>query len=191
MKSTINNYKMRSNINKSKKFILTLVFTLVSSTFFAQAIFDKFDGQEGVTSIIVNKKMFDLMSKVKMDASDKETQQYLSLIKKLDDLKVFTTKSARIEGEMKVIADKYIKTAGLEELMRVNEDGRSIKILVKSGASDSQIRELFMFIEGAKNDDTVLMSLKGNFDLDELSVLTNKMKIPGGEDLKKATKGKK
>ncbi|MDI6050564.1 DUF4252 domain-containing protein [Flavobacterium sp. XS2P24] len=191
MKSTINNNKMNSNFNKSKKFILTLVFTLVSSTFFAQAIFDKFDGQEGVTSIIVNKKMFDLMSKVKMDASDKETQQYLSLIKKLDDLKVFTTKSARIEGEMKVIADKYIKTAGLEELMRVNEDGRSIKILVKSGASDSQIRELFMFIEGAKNDDTVLMSLKGNFDLNEISVLTNKMKIPGGEDLKKATKGKK
>ncbi|MDI5887148.1 MULTISPECIES: DUF4252 domain-containing protein [Flavobacterium] len=191
MKSTINNNKMNNNFNKSKKFILTLVFTLVSSTFFAQAIFDKFDGQEGVTSIIVNKKMFDLMSKVKMDASDKETQQYLSLIKKLDDLKVFTTKSARIEGEMKVIADKYIKTAGLEELMRVNEDGRSIKILVKSGASDSQIRELFMFIEGAKNDDTVLMSLKGNFDLNEISVLTNKMKIPGGEDLKKATKGKK
>ena len=191
MKSTINNNKMNNNFNKSKKIILTLVFALVSSTFFAQAAFDKFDGQEGVTSIIVNKKMFDLMSKVKMDASDKETQQYLSLIKKLDDLKVFTTKSTRIEGEMKVVADKYIKTAGLEELMRVNENGRSIKISVKSGVSDSQIRELFMFIEGAKNDDTVLMSLKGNFDLDELSVLTNKMKIPGGEDLKKATKGKK
>ncbi len=191
MKSTINTNKMNNNFNKSKKFILTLVFTLVSSTFFAQSVFDKFDGPVEVKSIIVNKKMFDLMSKVKMDASDKETQQYLSLIKKLDDLKVFTTKSARIEGEMKVVADKYIKTAGLEELMRVNENGRSIKILVKSGASDSQIRELFMFIEGGKNEDTVLMSLKGNFDLDELSVLTNKMKIPGGEDLKKATKGKK
>lgn len=190
MKATINNNKMKNNFNKSKKLILTLVFTLVSSTFFAQAIFDKFDGQEGVTSIIVNKKMFDLMSKVKMDASDKETQQYQSLIKKLDDLKVFTTKSARIEGEMKVVADKYIKSAGLEELMRVNEDGKRIKILVKSGVSDSQIRELFMFIEGAKNEDTVLMSLKGNFDLNEISVLTNKMKIPGGEDLKKATKGK-
>lgn len=191
MKATVNNNKMNNNFNWSKKITLTLMFTLVSSTFFAQAIFDKFDGQEGVTSIIVNKKMFDLMSKVKMDVSDKEMQQYLSLIKKLDDLKVFTTKSARIEGEMKVIADKYIKTAGLEELMRVNENGRSIKISVKSGASDSQIKELFMFIEGAKNDDTVLMSLKGNFDLDELSVLTNKMKIPGGEDLKKATKGNK
>jgi hypothetical protein len=36
---------------------------------FGQSIFDKFDGQDDITSIIVNKKMFDLMSKVKVDAS--------------------------------------------------------------------------------------------------------------------------
>jgi len=190
MKATINTNKMKNNLNSSKKFLLTLALALVSSAFYAQAIFDKFDGQEGVTSIIVNKKMFDLMSKVKMDASDKETQQYLTLIKKLDDLNVFSTKSTRIGDEMKVVADKYVKTAGLEELMRVNENGRSVKILVKEGSIDSQIRELFMFIQGGKNDDTVLMSLKGNFDLNEISVLTNKMKIPGAEDLKKATKGR-
>jgi hypothetical protein len=174
-----------------KKFLITVVVVLVSSPFFAQAAFDKFDGQDDVTSIIVNKKMFDLMSKVKVDASDKETQQYLNLIKKLDNLKVFTTKSTRVEGEMKVAADRYIKTAGLEELMRVNDSGKNIKILVKSGAKDSQIRELLMFIEGAKNDDTVLMSLTGDFDLSEISILTDKMRIPGGDDLKKATKGKK
>lgn len=191
MKSTINSNKKSDNLSWSKKIMLTLLFIFVSSPFFAQAAFDKFDGQDDVTSIIVNKKMFDLMSKVKVDASDKETQQYLSLIKKLDNLKVFTTKSTRVEGEMKVVADKYIKSAGLEELMRVNENGRNIKILVKSGSTDSQIRELLMFIEGAKNDDTVLMSLTGNFDLNEISVLTDKMRIPGGDDLKKATKGKK
>ncbi|MFV5699846.1 DUF4252 domain-containing protein [Flavobacterium sp. ZT3R17] len=174
-----------------KKFIITLVVVLVSTPFFAQAAFDKFDGQDDVTSIIVNKKMFDLMSKVKVDTSDKETQQYLNLIKKLDNLKVFTTKSTRVEGEMKVAADRYIKSAGLEELMRVNDSGKNIKILVKSGAKDSQIRELLMFIEGAKNDDTVLMSLTGDFDLSEISVLTDKMRIPGGDDLKKATKGRK
>ena len=183
--------KEQTNVSLGKKFLVTLVFVLASSTIFAQAAFDKFDGQDGVTSIIVNKKMFDLMSKVKVDASDRETQQYLSLIKKLDNLKVFTTKSTRVEGEMKAVAEKYIKTAGLEELMRVNDNGRNVKILVKSGATDSQIRELLMFIEGAKNDDTVLMSLTGNFDLNEISILTDKMRIPGGDDLKKATKGKK
>ncbi|MBG6110782.1 hypothetical protein H4V97_001133 [Flavobacterium sp. CG_23.5] len=174
-----------------KKFIITLVIVLVSSPFFAQAAFDKFDGQDDVTSIIVNRKMFDLMSKVKVDASDKETQQYMNLIKKLDNLKVFTTKSTRVENEMRATAEKYIKTAGLEELMRVNDSGKNIKILVKSGATDSKIRELLMFIEGAKNDNTVLMSLTGDFDLNEISILTDKMRIPGGDDLKKATRGKK
>ncbi len=174
-----------------KKFLITLVVVLVSSPFFAQSAFDKFDGQDDVTSIIVNKKMFELMSKVKVDASDKETQQYLNLIKKLDNLKVFTTKSARVEGEMKVAAANYTKNAGLEELMRVTDNGRNIKIMVKSGAKDTQVKELLMFIDGAKGDDTVLMSLTGDFDLNEISVLTEKMRIPGGDDLKKATKGKK
>jgi hypothetical protein len=42
---------------------------------------------------------------------------------------------------MKSAAEVY-KTAGLEELMRVNDSGKNIKILVKSGATDSQIKEL-------------------------------------------------
>ena len=175
-----------------KKFIITLVIVLVSSPFFAQAAFDKFDGQDDVTSIIVNKKMFELMSKVKVDASDRETQQYMNLIKKLDNLKVFTTSSTRATNEMRSAAEKYVRTAGLEELMRVNDSGKNIKILVKSGATDSQIKELLMFIEGgSKSDETVLMSLTGNFDLNEISILTDKMRIPGGADLKRATKGKK
>ncbi len=174
-----------------KKFIITLAVVLVSSPFFAQTAFDKFAGQDGITSIIVSKKMFELMSKVKVDASDKETQQYLNLIKKLDNLKVFTTKSNRVEGEMRVAAEKYVKAAGLEELMRVNDNGKNIKILVKSGASDSQIKELLMFIEGANNDDTVLMSLTGDFNLSEISILTDKMRIPGGDYLNKAAKDRK
>lgn len=190
-KFLINNKSINQKRKKMKKLIITAVLILVSSPFFAQSAFDKFDGQDDVTSIVVNKKMFELMSKVKVDASDKETQQYLNLIKKLDNLKVFTTKSTRVENDMKLTADKYIKTAGLEELMRVNENGRNIKILVKSGASDTQVKELLMFIEGVKSEDTVLMSLTGNFDLNEISVLTDKMRIPGGDDLKKATKSKK
>jgi hypothetical protein len=42
---------------------------------------------------------------------------------------------------------KYIKTAGLEELMRVNDSGKNIKILVKSGATDSQIKELWCLLK--------------------------------------------
>lgn len=125
------------------------------------------------------------------DVKNKENQQYLNLIKKLDNLRVFTTQSSRVTSDMKATSEKYIKSAGLEELMRVTEKGQNIKILVKSGTSDTNVRELLMFIEGAGKNETVLMSLTGNFDLNDISLLTDKMNLPGGDNLKSATKGAK
>jgi hypothetical protein len=175
-----------------RKAVVIFVFILLPTVFFGQTAFDKYDGQDDVTSVIVNKKMFQMMGSVKMDTKNKEDQQYLNLIKKLDNLKVFTTNSTRVTADMKTTSEKYMKSAGLEELMRVNDNGKNIKISVKSGSNDSQIKELLMFMEGSsRGNQTVLMSLTGDFDLNEISVLTDKMRIPGGDELKKATKGKK
>lgn len=166
-----------------------MAFAMLPSFFFGQSSFDKFDGQDDVTTVIVTKKMFQLIGNMKMDLKDKENQQYLNLVKKLDNLKVFTTTSVRTTNEMKATATQHIKTAGLEELMRISDNGKNIKIMVKSGAKESNIRELLMFIEGnGNNNETVLMSLTGNFDLDEISVLTKKMNLPGGDALKEASK---
>ena len=172
-----------------RKLIVSLVIVLTTSPFFAQTVFDKFEDQDLITAVVVNKKMFSLLSK--MEVKDKQEQQYVNLIKKLDNLRVFVTQNDKKANDMKAVSDKYVKTAALEELMRMNEKGKSVKIFVKSGASDTQIKELLMFIEGIGKEETVLMSLTGDFDLKELSVLTDKMKLPGGEVLKNASKGKK
>ena len=172
-----------------KKIIITFVFSIVSIVCFAQSAFDKYDGQAGVGSIIVNKKMFQMMASVKVDANDKETQQYLTLIKKLDNLKVFTTTSSKISADMKSTAEIHRKTAGLEELMRVNDGSGNIKVWVKSGATGNQIKELLMVGKEVNNaNEMVLMSLIGDFTMDDILILTDKMKIPGGAELKKAVK---
>lgn len=173
-----------------KKILLTLVILLSTNLFFGQqSLFDKFEDQDKVTAIVVNKKMFELMSKMKV--SDKETQQYVDLLKKLDNLKVFVTENDGKASEMKSIADKYLKSASLEELMRVNQAGKNVKILVRSGSNDSLVKELFMFVEGGPKQQTVLLSLTGDFNLNDISILTDKMNLPGGDDLKKASKVKK
>ena len=191
MKTTISK-SVKNSIVSPIQIVIVAVLMLLPSFFFAQSAFDKLDGQDEVNSIIVNKKMFELMSKVKVDSSDKETLQYLNLIKKLDNLKVFTTNNSRISLDMKTMAEKHLKSSSLEELMHINDNGKNIKIYVKSGAKDAKIKELLMFMESnSKTKQTVLMSLTGDFDLNELSVLTDKMRMPGGEELKRATKGKK
>src|SRR5574343_177428 len=150
-----------------KNLVVVIAFLISSAVSFAQNAFDKFEDKEGVTSVVVNKKMFEMMSKVKVDAKDKETQQYLNLLKKLDNLKVFTTSSTKVGAEMKA----------------------TVNIYVKSGANENIVKELLMFIEGAnvKDANTIVLSLTGNFSLDEISMLTEKMSLPGGDDLKKAS----
>ncbi|OYQ35470.1 hypothetical protein CHU92_10870 [Flavobacterium cyanobacteriorum] len=170
-----------------KKLIITFVLLITPALFFAQAsAFDKFE-KEGIDAVIVNKKMFELMGNMKLDPKDKDAQQYLNLIKKLDNLKVFTTSNTRYVAEMRSTVDSYLKKNPLDELMRINEGGRTVRIYVKSGATSSQVKELLMFMDGGKAD-TVLMSLTGNFDLSEISLLTDRMKLPGGRELKKAAK---
>jgi len=174
-----------------KKFIIILLLAIAPALTFAQtAAFDKFDGRDGVTSVVVNKKMFELMGNVKADKNDKNMQQYLNLIKKLDMLKVFTTTNGKAVADMKNTVNSYLQKNPLEELMRINDSGRNIKIYVKSGNTSSQVRELLMFMEGGGKVDTVLMSLTGNFDLSEISVLTDKMNLPGGVAIKKASSKK-
>ena len=54
------------NQEKVKNSLIIVILILVSNIILAQSAFDKYDGQEGVISIIVNKKMFQMMGNVKM-----------------------------------------------------------------------------------------------------------------------------
>lgn len=174
------------------RFIITLVLALVSQVLFSQNVFEKFENNDEVTTVIVSKKMFEMMGRVKVDSKDPQTQQFLNLVKKLENLKVYTTSNLKVGAELKLAAEKYLKTANLEELMRINDSGKNVRILVRTGAKDTQVRELFMLIEGsAKDKETVILSLTGDFDLNEISALTDQMNLPGGDELKKASKGKK
>ena len=129
-----------------KKTILLIAIAITSTISYGQSTFDKLEDKEGVESIVVSKKMFELMSKVKVDAKDKEMQQYMNLLKKLDNLKVFTTSNAKLGADMKATVNSYLKSNPLEELMRVNGDGKNVKIYVKSGANENIVKELLMYI---------------------------------------------
>lgn len=193
MKSKINEQNNNSFYSMSRNIFLSILF-LFSSTFaFSQSEFDKYEDKDDVTTVIVNKKMFEMMSKVKVDTQDKEIQQYMNLLKKLENLKVFTTDNTKVASEMKATIMNYLKKNPLEELMRINDDGKKVNIYVKSGASENIIKELLMFIDSpsSKDNQAVILSLTGNFNLDEISALTEKMNLPGGDELKKASKGKK
>jgi len=170
---------------KLNKIIIVVAFVISPFINYAQSLFDKFEDMEGVSTVVVSQKAFELMTKIGVESDD----EYLNLIKNLNSLKVFATENDDIAKQMASDVSKYLKTAKLEELMRVNKDGNNVKIYVKEGNNKDYVKELFMFVK-SDSDQTVIVSLTGDIDLKQISKLTEKMNIPGGEHLNKANKQK-
>ncbi len=170
---------------------ILLAVVLVASVWMAraQSQFDKFEDIEGVTSVIVNQKAFALMSKIGSESEDKE---YIDLIKNIQSLKVFATESADVGRQMEAEVKKYLSGSKLEELMRVKDGDSNVTIYVKEGKTEDYVEELFMFVKDSENTskESVIISLTGNIDLNQISKLTEKMDLPGGEHLKKADQQK-
>ncbi|WP_445385290.1 DUF4252 domain-containing protein [Robiginitalea sp. IMCC44478] len=173
---------------------LLLITPLLGS---AQSIFDKYEDMDEVSSVIVNKNMFDLLIKMDVDVDDPEAKEFMEIAKSLSGVKVFITEDKGVSADMKSTVDRYLKSASLEELMRVKDKDANVKFYVRNGKDADHVSELLMFVTGIKNVDmevndrkieTVLLTLTGDIDLTKIGSLTKKMNLPS--ELNKAEKKK-
>lgn len=178
-----------------KKTMLIALVALLPLTGFSQSIFDKFEDLDNVSSVIINKNMFNLLVKMDVDVDDPEAREFMDIAQSLSGLKVFVTEDKAVSADMKATVDKYLRSASLEELMRVKDKDANVKFYVKKGKDDDHVSELLMFVTGINNMDvevndrkieTVLLTLTGDIDLTKIGSLTKKMDLP--EELNKAEK---
>lgn len=180
-----------------RKYIIIAVLAFLPVGLFAQSIFDKYEDLDEVSSVVVNKNMFNLLVKMDVDTNDPEAKDFMDIAKSLSGLKVFITEDSKISADMKATVDKYLKTESLEELMRVKDKDANVKFYVRNGKDEDHVSELLMFVTGIKNSDmkvndrqieTVLLTLTGDIDLTKIGSLTKKMNLP--EELNQADKNK-
>ena len=155
--------KQSLNTNKMKKFIITLVLAVMPAVFFAQSPFDKFEGKEGVEVVVVNKKMFDLLSSLDIDAKDPQVKKYLKQASNLENLKIFATSSIEYMDKIKDTFSAYLKKDSFEELMSFGEGKKKSRIYIKSDEKSSKIKEVLMLID--EGDEVAVFSLTGNITL--------------------------
>lgn len=167
---------------KVKMRLLVGLMTLVGIyTGFSQSLFDKFEDDDSVTTVVVSQKMFQMFSKIQTD--DKEANEFMDIAKKLSGLKVFTTSNKSTAKAMKQDVDNYLKKSSLQELMRVKDKKANIKFYVREGKNEDSVSELLMFIDGISQAsqgkaETVLLTLTGDIDLNKIGLLTKKMNLP-------------
>lgn len=183
-----------------KKLVVILAIALAPILTFGQSVFDKFEDMDGVTSVIVNQKMFKMLMDLQIQTDDPEAQEMIDLVGKITGLKVLTTGDEKISADMNSTFSSYLKSSNLQELMRIKDGEQTVKFYVKEGKDDNHVKELLMFVNGLKEItkgqdiningkkreiETVILSLTGDIDLRQISKLTNKMNVPGGDQLKK------
>ncbi len=158
-----------------KKIILIAVLLIGSYTSFAQeSIFDKFEDMDDVTTVVVNKEAFRMLSTFKGDNA--KSNDYVQMVQNLNSLKVFTTENNEIASQMKNVVGSYLKKAKLTELMRVKDKDANVKIYVKKGKDDTHVSELLMFVNDMANktsQEAVILSLTGDIDLNKISEITD------------------
>ncbi|WP_092579208.1 DUF4252 domain-containing protein [Hyunsoonleella jejuensis] len=183
---------------RTKLIVFVMAIMLLPLTGMAQKdVFDKYSDDPNVTFVNIKPKMFQMLAKINIDVDDPEAQAYMDMVKSITSFKTIVTDNSAISADI----SKWVKgrSSKLEELMEVKDDGTEVKFFVQEGRDADHVKELLIFVTGIdkKMDDkieingkerkieTVVVSMTGDIDLNEISKLTQKMNIPGGEHLEK------
>ncbi len=71
-----------------KKIALLLAIITIPLATFAQGSFDSFENEKDVTSVVVTKNMFKLLSKMDLNSNDPEVEDYLKMVDNLETIKI-------------------------------------------------------------------------------------------------------
>src|SRR5690606_40925125 len=127
-----------------KRYLLITVIACLPLAGFSQSLFDKFEDMDEVSSVVVNKSMFNLLAKMDVEVSDPEAKDFLDIVTKLKSLKVFTTENAKIASQMQTSVSSYLQSSNMEELMRVKDKEANVKFYIKQGRDEDHVSELLM-----------------------------------------------
>ncbi len=171
------------------RLVITLLLALAPMLSTSQA-FDKYENMKEVDAMVMTSKMFKMLAKVDLSENDPEAREYMKLIENLDRIQIYKSSDSKVRSQMAADVKSYLQKGSLDELMRVNEDGKNIKFYSVPGKNDNYVKELFMFLDGETDGEpiSVILSITGEIDLSQLSKLTADLKVPGAEELKKANK---
>jgi len=190
-----------NKLNTMKKSLILFAFAILMMPLTAMAqkdIFAKYSDNNDVTYVSIKPKMFQMLAKMDISIEDKESQEYIDMVNSITSFKTIATDDKSIAADI----TKWVKSRSnsLEELMEVKDDGMVVKFYVKEGKDSDHVAELLMFVNGLdammkdsditingkkRSIETVVISLTGNIDLNQISKLTKQMDLPGGDKMDK------
>jgi hypothetical protein len=159
-----------------KTLFLSVVIMISTVTVYSQksidALFDKYAGKDGFTTVTLNGSLLKLLA-----CSDEDDESTMPA--DVTEIRILTQEDENIKVENfydLVIRD--IDLSKYEEFMRVKETDQDVRMLVR--AEGKNFKE-FLLIAGG--DDNALIQIKGNMSFDEAKKFSGDAKENHGQDI--------
>ncbi len=138
--------------------VLSITFTFIYGQKSIDALFDKYAGQDGFTTVTINGSLLKLAK-----CFDNDSANDNSIPASVTEIRILTQedKSMKVEN----FYDKVIKDIDLnryEEFMRVKDSDQDLRILVR--AEGNRFKELLLIAGG---EDNAIIQVKGDMTLKE------------------------
>jgi len=171
-----------------KRFLLLLMAVFASFHLSAQQVsvidrfFQKYENDRNFTLVSITPKMFSMFAKV--DMGDPDAKNMMKVIQKLKSLRILAKEETKDGPRLYKEAANFL-SSDFEELMTVRDKDSDLKFMVKEN-NRGNISELIMLVGSA--NEFMAMSLVGDIDLNEISLIAGSVNIQGMDKLKNIKK---
>ena len=141
--------------------------------------FDKYADDQSFTTVNITSRMFGLFTDLEME--DKEDQEVLDAISKLEGLKILAKDDTKDGKRLYREAFDLLPKKEYDELMSVRDEDTDMKFLIKE--KGGKISELLMIMGGDK--EFFILTLFGEIDLKQVAKISKAMDIDGLDKLEK------
>jgi hypothetical protein len=171
-----------------KRYLLLLMAVFASFHLSAQQgsvidrFFQKYENDRNFTLVSITPKMFSMFAKV--DPGDKDAKNMMRVIQKLKGLRILAKEDTKDGPRLYKEAASFL-SSDFEELMTLRDKDSDLKFMVKEN-SKGTISELIMLV--GSSSEFMAMSLVGDIDLNEISLIAGSVNINGMDKLKNIKK---
>lgn len=153
--------------------VLSAFFTVVSGQKSIDALFEKYAGKDGFTTVTISGNLFKLLACLDDDENDD------ALPAKISEIRILTQDDENIKVEnFYDLVIKDIDLSRYEEFMRVKESDQDLRMLVRS--EGNRFKE-FLLIAGG--EDNALIQIKGDMTFKEARKFSDDAKKNHGSDI--------
>lgn len=182
-----------------KKLLSTFLIVITCGFLYAQDIFEKFYDYEDVTVVSINDQLFKIIANMQLDLDTPADEEIYDVISGIRSFNLIESRNDKVNVKLKKWLSNCVNN-GYIELMNIRDNNSDVRFYVKQGDYQNTFEQFVMYVsniddfpgipEEIRALETVVFSLEGDIDINQISEIANRLDFPGSDIVKESVEKK-